>query len=260
MGWLSRRSSGWRATAFRCSSPSTAASPPPTPSRGHASWGWTSSSPTTTGRPRCCPSASGSAPARPTIPFPELCGTGVVFKLAQALHARAGRDATEMELHLDLVALATVADVVPLLDENRGLVRAGPAPARGGRRSPACGRSWRWRASIAPTPRRPIVGFRLAPRINAAGRLCHPDRGARAPADHRRRPGPRARRAARGAEPRAPGGRGRDPAPGRLAGRGGRRGVAGTAGLRAARSRLARGRDRDRRLTARRALRAGRSS
>ena len=58
-------------------------------------------------------------------PFPELCGTGVVFKLAQALHARAGRDPAELELHLDLVALATVADVVPLRDENRGLVRAG---------------------------------------------------------------------------------------------------------------------------------------
>jgi len=58
-------------------------------------------------------------------PFPELCGTGVVFKLAQALHARAGRDASELENHLDLVALATIADVVPLRDENRGLVRAG---------------------------------------------------------------------------------------------------------------------------------------
>ena len=41
-----------------------------------------------------------------SYPFPELCGTGVVFKLAQALHARAGRDPAEMELHLDLVALA----------------------------------------------------------------------------------------------------------------------------------------------------------
>src|SRR6185503_18425041 len=58
-------------------------------------------------------------------PFPELCGTGVVFKLAEALHRRAGRDPAELEQHLDLVALATVADVVPLRDENRGLVRAG---------------------------------------------------------------------------------------------------------------------------------------
>ena len=60
-------------------------------------------------------------------PFPELCGTGVVLKLAEALYARSGRDRDELDQHLDLVALATVADVVPLLDENRGLV--GPACA-----------------------------------------------------------------------------------------------------------------------------------
>ena len=58
-------------------------------------------------------------------PFPELCGTGVVMKLAEALWQRAGRPAEELDRHLDLVALATVADVVPLLDENRRLVRAG---------------------------------------------------------------------------------------------------------------------------------------
>src|SRR5829696_7779468 len=50
-------------------------------------------------------------------PFPELCGTGVVYKLAEAL---VGPE--KLEEHLDLVALATVADVVPLLDENRWLV------------------------------------------------------------------------------------------------------------------------------------------
>src|SRR6185295_16269009 len=52
-------------------------------------------------------------------PFPELCGTGVVYKLAQALGAE------HLDRRLDLVALATVADVVPLLDENRGLVAGG---------------------------------------------------------------------------------------------------------------------------------------
>ena len=107
-------------------------------------------------------------------PFPELCGTGVVFKLAQALHARAGRDPAEIELHLDLVALATVADVVPLRDENRGLVRAGLRRLRrtskpGLRALMAVARVDR--AHVSSTD----VGFRLAPRINAAGRLCHPD-------------------------------------------------------------------------------------
>ena len=107
-------------------------------------------------------------------PFPELCGTGVVFKLAQALHARAGREPAELERHLDLVALATVADVVPLRDENRGLVRAGLRRLRrtskpGLRALMAVARVDRAHASSTD------VGFRLAPRINAAGRLCHPD-------------------------------------------------------------------------------------
>src|SRR6187551_4064321 len=51
-------------------------------------------------------------------PFPELCGTGVAYKLLGALGANVDR-------HLDLVALATIADVVPLLDENRALASAG---------------------------------------------------------------------------------------------------------------------------------------
>src|SRR5438105_1202115 len=55
-------------------------------------------------------------------PFPELCGTGVVYKLGQAL---LGIDSPFLEQQLDLVALATIADVVPLRDENRQLVTRG---------------------------------------------------------------------------------------------------------------------------------------
>src|SRR5437762_12310218 len=51
-------------------------------------------------------------------PFPELCGTGVVYKLAEAL----GVPVAE---HQDLIGLATIADVVPLVDENRAFARAG---------------------------------------------------------------------------------------------------------------------------------------
>src|SRR5829696_7664441 len=55
-------------------------------------------------------------------PFPELCSTGVVYKLGQAL---LGPRSAELRRHLDLVAIATISDVVPLVDENRYLARAG---------------------------------------------------------------------------------------------------------------------------------------
>ncbi len=105
--------------------------------------------------------------------FPELCGTGVVLKLAEALLARLGRDRSELDGHLDLVALATVADVVPLVDENRGLVRAGlrrmARTAKPGLRAlMAAARIDRTRVASSD------LGFRLGPRINAAGRLGHP--------------------------------------------------------------------------------------
>src|SRR5580765_4005899 len=61
-------------------------------------------------------------PYRGEYPFTELCGTGVVWKLGQAL---LGPGSEALLRHLDLVAVATVADVVPLLDENRGLAVAG---------------------------------------------------------------------------------------------------------------------------------------
>lgn len=101
-------------------------------------------------------------------PFPELCGTGVVYKLAQAL---AGTDAVAE--HLDLVALATVADVVPLVDENRSLVTAG---LRRLARTARPGLLALMRAAgVDPgAVDSGAIGFRLAPRINAAGRLGHP--------------------------------------------------------------------------------------
>src|SRR6185503_7431868 len=55
-------------------------------------------------------------------PFPELCGTGVVYKLGEAL---LGPGSELLARHLDLVALATISDVVPLVDENRALALAG---------------------------------------------------------------------------------------------------------------------------------------
>jgi single-stranded-DNA-specific exonuclease len=100
-------------------------------------------------------------------PFPELCGTGVVYKLAQALGAE------HLDRRLDLVALATVADVVPLLDENRGLVAAG-LKRLAVTSNPGL-RALMGAAKVdAATVDAGAIGFRLAPRINAAGRLGHP--------------------------------------------------------------------------------------
>jgi single-stranded-DNA-specific exonuclease len=103
-----------------------------------------------------------------SYPFPELCGTGVVFKLLQVLAD------DPLDRHLDLVALATIADVVPLVDENRTF-------AIGGLRQLARTRRPGLRALMRSARVDPAavdegaVGFRLAPRINAAGRLCRPE-------------------------------------------------------------------------------------
>ena len=121
--------------------------------------------------------AGDSLPACPIVatrpsdyPFPELCGTGVVYKLGQALF---GIDSEIPRRHLDLVALATIADVVPLVDENRSLAIAG-LRALGRTTRPGL-RALMRAASVDPaTVDAGAVGFRLAPRINAAGRLGHP--------------------------------------------------------------------------------------
>jgi single-stranded-DNA-specific exonuclease len=103
-------------------------------------------------------------------PCPELCGTGVAYKLAQALAAESAEE------DLELVALATVADLVPLRGENRRLVREGlVALANTGRPG------LRALMSVSRTDPSAVdaqaLGFRLAPRINAAGRLRRPDAG-----------------------------------------------------------------------------------
>jgi len=104
-------------------------------------------------------------------PFAGLCGTGVVWKLAEAL---LGAGHPFLERHLEIVALATVADVVPLLDENRAIARAGlrrlAQTAKPGLR--ALMRV----AHVDPAAvDESSIGFRLAPRINASGRLCRPE-------------------------------------------------------------------------------------
>jgi single-stranded-DNA-specific exonuclease len=102
-------------------------------------------------------------------PFVSLCGTAVAWKLSSALREDDQSD-------LDLVALATVADVVPLVGENRSLVRRGLVEMRRTRRPGL-------RALMAASKCEPTrldesdLAFRLAPRINAAGRLYRADAG-----------------------------------------------------------------------------------
>ena len=101
--------------------------------------------------------------------FHDLCSVGIVFKVAHALLKRRPRSDFDLRSHLDLVALGTVADLVPLRGENRALVKRGLSQLA----------DTRWvglRELIAVSAlRAPFstmnIGFGLAPRLNAAGRL-----------------------------------------------------------------------------------------
>jgi single-stranded-DNA-specific exonuclease len=129
------------------------------------------------------PRADGALPEAPLVhprlngyPCPDLCAAGVAFKLAGALLAGAGEDPALADEDLDLVALATVADVVPLLGENRRLVRAGLRALSGTRKVGL--RALMDVARVDPSGvDEAAIGFRLGPRLNAAGRLHRADAG-----------------------------------------------------------------------------------
>jgi len=107
-------------------------------------------------------------PAIGGYPQPDLCGTAVAHKLAEALGAPTAEE------DLELVALATVADLMPLHGENRRLVHDGLAQLAGTARPGL-------RALLAVSRCDPsgldasCLGFRLAPRLNAAGRMRRAD-------------------------------------------------------------------------------------
>lgn len=103
-------------------------------------------------------------------PFRDLCSTGLSYKVVQAYQAKYGGGDVDPDSMLDLVALATVADVMPLRDENRFFVREGLALISRGAR---CGiRALKRTAGVDRECTTGTIAFKLAPRINAAGRLA----------------------------------------------------------------------------------------
>jgi len=107
-------------------------------------------------------------------PCKELCGAGVAFKIAQALFAKFKDQVDQTKLipsFLKMVAIATIADAVPLVGENRTIARLGLE----GLRRPVNGGLKALMEVSGLTGERAIgagdVGFRLGPRINAAGRM-----------------------------------------------------------------------------------------
>lgn len=112
-------------------------------------------------------------------PGKELSGSGVAYKLAQAVAVRCGLPAERLHALLDLVAVATVADLMPVTGENRALLRWGlsilPKSPNPGLRAllKTCGLGDRTEITAGQ------VGFIVAPRLNAAGRLGSAMRGVR---------------------------------------------------------------------------------
>lgn len=112
------------------------------------------------------------SPKRADDPYPEknLAGVGVVYKLVQALLMKRQISGVQPEDWLDLVALGTVADVVPLVGENRVLVQRGLTRMRQGKRPGlvALARAAGYDLTRVDTEG---IGFILGPRLNASGRL-----------------------------------------------------------------------------------------
>ena len=119
-------------------------------------------------------------PKQPGCPFPfkGLAGVGVAFNLVMALRAKI-RDCTawpdggepNLKQYLDLVALGTIADVVPMIDENRIFVRSGLDIIAQGSRP-----GIKALKVVCGIPEGPVsgnmIGYRMAPRLNAAGRMA----------------------------------------------------------------------------------------
>lgn len=107
-----------------------------------------------------------------SYPFRDLTGAGLAFKLGAAYLERAGREVRWAAL-LRIACLGTIADVAPLVGENRVIAALGLA-ALADARSPGL-RALLQASGVQPPVRAADVGFRIGPRLNAAGRLASPD-------------------------------------------------------------------------------------
>ncbi len=112
----------------------------------------------------------------PASPFHYLCSVGIVFKLCHALLKTRPID-FDLKSKLDLVALGTVADIVPLRGENRTLVQRGAIEIA---RSTRPGLKKLIEVSgVKPPIFAEDIGYRLGPRLNAAGRLSTAEKSLR---------------------------------------------------------------------------------
>ncbi len=111
-----------------------------------------------------------------TYPFRDLCGAGTSFKVAQALYQRfLPKQIEQLKWLLDVVAVGTVADVMPLIGENRVIVKYGlmvlsKTKRVGLQEMFAVGRM---KIDEENVPDAHMIGFQIAPRINAASRMAH---------------------------------------------------------------------------------------
>ncbi len=105
----------------------------------------------------------------PDSAFGYLCSVGICFKVAHAMLKRRPIEGFDIKELLDLAAIGTVADVVPLLDENRIFVRAGLERIAQSRWPGV--RALVEVAGLRPPFRAVDIGFGIGPRLNAAGRL-----------------------------------------------------------------------------------------
>ena len=127
--------------------------------------------------PDCCAVVN---PKRPDCPYPDkqLAGVGVALKVVQALCQRAGRESW-LPAFIKIAAIGTIADVVPLQGENRVIAKLGLALLSRGPHKVGLRALLESAGLTGKTIDGYAVGFVIAPRINAAGRMSTPDIAAR---------------------------------------------------------------------------------